>query len=602
MKKIWLFIIIILAILWWIWAYWYFCIYNPKTLIEYYPNGQIRYEYHEAYGSLHWPQIDYYKDGQIYRQNYYFHGQPHWQSITFYENGQESNINYYYYWKQVWDSFSYRPTWEIRSQWRYIDWKPVDWECMVYFEDWSVQWKIRYKSWDILCSSEWYDWSWEKFEEPRFRWICIKDQNVKFPDSNVIYWWKWEHKITGDKTIYYSSWYWISLRIRADFSWGIILESDSEQHDIPTENRYNTHDIHFLKIEDPELWTYQGWFLITVLSNDQAEKRETASTWNDGRENSIIWKNNKYTFIGLPSNSDSYTDLYIFDVKELWEGILVEKSIEKNVNINIEGEITESEEWFLPIIDSEANIYHLPTCNPVKVDETKPIIPIDDVVENCSYEEWFAWSWDSWGVWGVMPMVYIMKNVIWIPIRWIDAWDWEWRHPEWICYTDDIWLVAKPTRENQNIFIEFLEKHKFRKSRLLLFASETTTAEMFKNTIFFCENEELCNQLWQPAWWENDKHYYVRWIRKDWEQEVLVVDGILYGLWKYKSIFENYYPSPLKESERNVYWLSWDKLIVKKYIDWELIPPYTMNNFKSYKFDKPTTTTKFKIKTCDISL
>ena len=187
MKKIWLFTIIILAILWWIWAYWYFCIYNPKTLIEYYSNGQIRYEYHEAYGSLHWPQIDYYKDGQIYRQNYYFHGQPHWQSITYYENGQESDINYYYHWKQVWYSFSYRPTWEIRYQWRYIDWLPVDWESIVYYEDWSIEWKIRYKSWDILCSSEWYDWSWEKFEEPRFRWICVESDNLIEKNRNAYY-------------------------------------------------------------------------------------------------------------------------------------------------------------------------------------------------------------------------------------------------------------------------------------------------------------------------------------------------------------------------------------------------------------------------------
>ena len=207
MKKIWLFVIIILAILWWIWAYWYFCIYNPKTLIEYYPNGQIRYEYHEAYGSLHWPQIDYYKDGQIYRQNYYFHGQQHWQSITFYENGQEADVNYYYYWKQVWDSFSYRPTWEIRYQWRYIDWLPVDWESIVYYEDWSIEWKIRYKSWDILCSSEWYDWSWEKVEETRFRWICVEPDNLIEKNRNtyyelVVYTWIFHNNYVDDNYQY----------------------------------------------------------------------------------------------------------------------------------------------------------------------------------------------------------------------------------------------------------------------------------------------------------------------------------------------------------------------------------------------------------------
>ena len=51
-----------------------------------------------------------------------------------------------------------------------------------------------------------------------------------------------------------------------------------------------------------------------------------------------------------------------------------------------------------------------------------------------------------------------------------------------------------------------------------------------------------------------------------------------------------------------VYWLDWDKLIVKRYVDWELISPYTLENFNSYNFDEKKTTTKFKVKTCEIPL
>jgi len=41
-EKICLIIGLLIILIPWVWfAYWYFGIYNPKTLIEYYPNGQI---------------------------------------------------------------------------------------------------------------------------------------------------------------------------------------------------------------------------------------------------------------------------------------------------------------------------------------------------------------------------------------------------------------------------------------------------------------------------------------------------------------------------------------------------------------------------------
>ena len=200
MKKICLIIGLLIILIPWIWfAYWYFGIYNPKTLIEYYPNGQISYEYHQAYWTFHWPQIDYYKNGQIYRQFYYDHWDPHWQFIIYYENGQEANIDYYYYWKQVWDSFSYRPTWEIRSQWRYIDWKPVDWEQIIHYENWDIEGIVTYKSWDILCWSTRYDRSWEVLTTNMFSWICVEPDVVYTPieeRTKVLQqsWWDWSNK------------------------------------------------------------------------------------------------------------------------------------------------------------------------------------------------------------------------------------------------------------------------------------------------------------------------------------------------------------------------------------------------------------------------
>lgn len=247
------------------------------------------------------------------------------------------------------------------------------------------------------------------------------------------------------------------------------------------------------------------------------------------------------------------------------------------------------------------NLKDLPKCESIDIDENIEIINIDDVAKNCRYQEWTAWSFAWWGCGWLMTPLAITKNAIWYDVWWVGDSD----YTKGICYTDDYGSMLVEPKVSQESFVSFLEKYNFREKHLIRYASQKTTEDAFRNACgnYFCDDEELCSQFRRPSRWENENHYYVYGIRNDWGDEVLVVDDNIYNIWKYEYIFSEYSrPNPVKEWRRVVYWLSWDKLIVKKYVDWEIIPPYTKDNYFSYDFETPTTTTKFKIKTCEIDL
>ena len=299
---------------------------------------------------------------------------------------------------------------EVRNQlWEYV------WNISNYYVDKTYGWFLVY-SWNV--SYEWVDYAYNckvlnkdkvKLELQEVSWnISGKievSKEVKSLDSNVIYWWKGKHEISWDETIYYNSWYWISLKVGKDFRWWVILESDTDQWDTSTDNRYTTHDINFLKLEDYKLWTYQPWFLITVFSNEETEKRKTASTWNKWREDSIIGMNNKYTFIWLPSSGDFYSDLYFFDVEESKSVVNVKE--EKNSNKIIAPRI--------PNVD----VITIHTwCNNYINNEFWFQINLDKWNNGCKieYEEWFGENNDI--IWRNIKLWSLPLNDYW----WFETW------------------------------------------------------------------------------------------------------------------------------------------------------------------------------------
>lgn len=196
---------------------------------------------------------------------------------------------------------------------------------------------------------------WDIIQEPQV--VEAPKEDVRFPDSNPIYWWTWTHEIVWDKTIYYNDEYGISLRVREDFSWGMVQELNTRE--ALYEHEYLAHYISFSIINDdiPEMYKidwkwYEQNFLIVAYDNEEIEKWNLNSRFWNPEYYEILWKNNKYTFIITPKNKN-YTDLYIFDVKESgdnqfledikssweqpqWKNILITTEDEMDMNINLQ--------------------------------------------------------------------------------------------------------------------------------------------------------------------------------------------------------------------------------------------------------------------------
>ena len=243
---------------------------------------------------------------------------------------------------------------------------------------------------------------------------------------------------------------------------------------------------------------------------------------------------------------------------------------------------------------------NIPLCNDIDLNRNTKYTYIDNVVENCTYEEWTAYSW-NWGwCWWVMPHLYITKDIIWYFDIVADE-----DHPI-ICKSPRAWIIKSLSGDFEDL-ATFWYKHWITKKALIDTLEARTDEEVFRNGCwyYFC-NGDICEQFYRPSYWENENHYYIYWYRYPINgpyETVLLVDDKLYMLWQSENMFnEDHRPNPVKQWRWVVYWLDWDKLIVKRYVDWELIPPYTLENFNSYNFDEPTTTTKFKVKTCEIPL
>lgn len=196
---------------------------------------------------------------------------------------------------------------------------------------------------------------WDIIQEPQM--VEAPEEDVRFPDSNPIYWWIWTHEIVWDKTIYYNDEYGISLRVREDFSWGMVQELNTTE--ALYEHEYLAHYISFsIRNDDiPEMYKidwkwYEQNFLIVAYDNEEIEKWDLNSRFWNPEYYEILWKNNKYTFIITPKNKN-YTDLYIFDVKESgdnefledikssweqpqWKNILITTEDEMDMNINLQ--------------------------------------------------------------------------------------------------------------------------------------------------------------------------------------------------------------------------------------------------------------------------
>ena len=199
---------------------------------------------------------------------------------------------------------------------------------------------------------------WDIIQEPQM--VEAPEEDVRFPDSNPIYWWIWTHEIIWDKTIYYNDEYGISFRLWEEFSWGNIVERDTEEWDTINENLYKLHRIEVYKKD--WWWEWYGQvFIINAVNNEQFNIWKWRPIYNENLENDVLWTNNKYSFwsTNLHNNwivditNERVTDMYIFDVKESgdnqfledikssweqpqWKNILITTEDKMDMNINLQ--------------------------------------------------------------------------------------------------------------------------------------------------------------------------------------------------------------------------------------------------------------------------
>jgi len=252
----------------------------------------------------------------------------------------------------------------IKPKWVIWDFNYAFWDCLWYVWDdkndriyelngeSADEWLIKYYVngemempmvlREISISNESY--TPESVEEP--------EKDIRFPDSNPIYWWVWTHEIVGDKTIYYNSWYWISFRLWEEFSWGRIVERDTEEWDTINENLYNLHRIEVYKKD--WWWEWYGQvFIINVVNNEQSK------IWE--REH-VIWNNNKYSFYStnlknwiVDITNERVTDIYIFDVKPEKDRYLI--GPESPIETEITSPENEAYRFYIRESSEKDNIY-----------------------------------------------------------------------------------------------------------------------------------------------------------------------------------------------------------------------------------------------------
>jgi hypothetical protein len=184
---------------------------------------------------------------------------------------------------------------------------------------------------------------WDIIQEPQV--VEAPEEDVRFPDSNPIYWWIWTHEIVWNKTIYYDDKYGISFRLWEEFSWGRIVERDTEEWDTINENLYKLHRIEVYKKD--WWWEWYGQvFIINAVNNEQFNIWKWRPVYNENLENDVLWTNNKYSFWStnlknwiVDITNERVTDMYIFDINSQevisWDGeeniLVIEK---ENMNTN----------------------------------------------------------------------------------------------------------------------------------------------------------------------------------------------------------------------------------------------------------------------------
>ena len=242
---------------------------------------------------------------------------------------------------------------------------------------------------------------------------------------------------------------------------------------------------------------------------------------------------------------------------------------------------------------------NIPNCEPLDLKPIKPqeIINIDDVVQNCKYETGHILYSDI-GAWSNFPVI-------------IDLWKWNITtqdssikdEPPLCEYWEEKYY---PLKENESAIINFIKKYKIQENPY--FNTINLHGELDESSVhryFGCKESKLCKKLIDISYGANEKHYFFR-ISE--QEEYLMIDNKkVYTVWNFiHNESDNVETNIITESPRVVNKLQWDKLIVNKYTNGQIVKKYKSNpelvdkDFKRTG-DNPVIWT-FQIKTCQIPL
>ena len=242
---------------------------------------------------------------------------------------------------------------------------------------------------------------------------------------------------------------------------------------------------------------------------------------------------------------------------------------------------------------------NIPNCEPLDLKPIKPqeIINIDDVVQNCKYETGHILYSDI-GAWSNFPVI-------------IDLWKWNITtqdssikdEPPLCEYWEEKYY---PLKENESDIINFIKKYKIQENPY--FNSINLHGELDERSVhryFNCKESRLCKKLIDISYGANEKHYFFR-ISE--QEEYLMIDNKkVYTVWNFiHNESDNVETNIITESPRVANKLQWDKLIVNKYTNGQIVKKYRSNpelvdkDFKRTG-DNPVIWT-FQIKTCQIPL
>ena len=242
---------------------------------------------------------------------------------------------------------------------------------------------------------------------------------------------------------------------------------------------------------------------------------------------------------------------------------------------------------------------NIPNCEPLDLKPINPeeIINIDDVVENCKYETGHILYSDI-GAWSNFPVI-------------IDFWKWNITtqdssikdEPPLCEYWEEKYY---PLKENESDIINFIKKYKIQENPY--FNSINLHGELDERSVyryFNCKESKLCKKLIDISYGANEKHYFFR-ISE--QEEYLMIDNKkVYTVWNFiHNESDNVETNIITESPRVVNKLQWDKLIVNKYTNGQIVKKYKSNpelvdkDFEeTWKYPIIWT---FQIKTCEIPL